>query len=103
MSLYILAANGNWHCILYPFYKIYFMAERGNPTGTPYSGTNEDRSNNGTNQQQSQKGRGDEQYKNIQTKVGNREYYGEDYAVEQEEEMGREEAKTENENRPGRS
>jgi hypothetical protein len=79
------------------------MAERGNPTGTPYSGTKEDRSNNGTNEQQSQKGRGDEQYKNIQTKVGNREYFGDDYEVEQEGEMGREEARTENENRPGRA
>ena len=54
------------------------MAKRGNPTGTSYSGINEDRSNNVTNQQQSQKGRGDDRYKNVQTKVGNREYYGED-------------------------
>ena len=78
------------------------MAERGNPTGTPYSGTNEDRSNNGSNDAQSQKGRGDEQYKNIETKVGNRESFGDDYEVEQEDELSRNEAKTENENRIGR-
>lgn len=79
------------------------MAERGNPTGTPYSGSNEDRSNNGNSQEQSQKGRGEEQYKNIETKVNNREYFGDDYAVDQEEDMGQQEAKTEKENRPGRS
>lgn len=80
------------------------MAERGNPTGTPYSGSNnEDHSNNGTNQEQSPKGRGDEQYKNIETKVNNREYFGDDYESGQDDEMSSNEAKTEKENRPGRS
>ena len=85
---------------LYP--KINLMAERGNPTGTPYSGTNEDRSNNGTNKEQSPKGRGDEQYKNIETKVNNREYFGDEYETGQDDDMSRDEAKTEKGNRPGR-
>lgn len=78
------------------------MAERGNPTGTPYSGTNENHSNNGTNPQQSRKGRGDEQYKNIETGVNNREYFGDDYEVQQDNEIASDEAKTEKANRPGR-
>ena len=38
------------------------------------------------------------EYKNIETSVNNRSYFGEDYAVEQEEAMGQEEADTEDEN-----
>lgn len=78
------------------------MAERINPTGTPYSGTNEERSNKGTSREQSPKGRGDEQYKNVETKVNNREYFGDEYETGQDDEMTRDEAKTEKGNRPGR-
>lgn len=79
------------------------MAAKGNPTGTPNSATHEERSNNGTNQEQSPKGRGDEQYKNIETKVNNREYFGDEYETGQDDEISSNEAKTEKANRPGRS
>ena len=78
------------------------MAKRGNQTGTPYSGAHENHPNKNTNQNQGQQSRGDEQYKNIETKVNNRDYFGDDYEVQEEGKMSREEAKTENENRPGR-
>jgi hypothetical protein len=76
------------------------MAERGNPTGTPYSGAQENHPNKNTNQSQGQQSKGDKQYKNIETKVDNRDYFGDDYEVQQEGQISREEAKTEKENRP---
>jgi hypothetical protein len=79
------------------------MTERENPTGTPSSGTNEDRSNRDANQDPGRMGRGDEQYKNIETKVSNREYFGDDYEVEQENKIVQEEAKREKESRPFRT
>ena len=43
----------------------------------------------------------DSGYKNIETSVNNPDYFNDDYAVGQEDEMGNEEAKTEKEERIG--
>ena len=55
---------------------------------------------NTTTPQQDQN-RSEGEYKNIETSVNNRDYFGEDFSVEQENEMSNEEAATEDENDRG--
>ena len=55
--------------------------------------------NSDTSREEKQNGGAQEgQYKNIETSVNNRSYFGDDYEVEQEDEMSRNEANTEDEN-----
>lgn len=53
---------------------------------------------NTNNQNQGQ----DSKYKNIETSVNNRNYFNDDHEVKQEDEMNKEEARSERDNRPDR-
>jgi hypothetical protein len=55
-----------------------------------------------TNNQNDQNQKQDRQYKNIETSVNNPNYFNDDYEVKQEDEMNKEEARSERDNRPDR-
>lgn len=78
------------------------MAKRRNPTSSPFSGAYRKHPGRNTSQIQGEKGKGDVQYKNIETKVNNREYFDDDYEVKQENQIARDEAKRVKENRSDR-
>ena len=56
----------------------------------------------GTTQSDSQN-EGEGSFRNVETSVNSRENFGDDYESQQADEMSREEAKTENEGRKGKS
>ncbi len=74
------------------------MSDSNNQRGAGLPDTNNSQ-NTEVNQNQMA---GDENYKNIETSVGNREAFGDDYAVGQEDEMNRQEAREENSDRMGK-
>jgi len=68
--------------------------KRGEALESSDVGNNSDKSREGKQNGGAQEG----EYKNIETSVNNRSYFGDDYEVEQEDEMSRNEANTEDEN-----
>lgn len=78
------------------------MTKRRNPAGTPFSDAIKNLPGKSNSQIPGEKGRGDDQYKDIVTRVNNREYFDDDYEVKQENQISRDEAKREKESRAGR-
>jgi len=66
--------------------------------GAPLSSQDQNNSGAGRGQGNEKQETPDGQYKNVETSVNNRSYFDDDYEVGQEDEMSREEAKTEDEN-----
>lgn len=68
--------------------------------GAPLDGNQQGNNSNdpGHQQQAAEKGRSDEQYKNVETSVNNRSYFGDEYGVGKENEISRDESRSEDEN-----